>query len=143
MARIIVAIAGLLTLSGCSGWLPSMDLRGAGRLNTAELRLDSQPQGAEARTSLGGACRTPCALPVTTGGNFSVTFLLDGFHPQTIDVRYRPAGDPRFDPSASETALFIPNPVVAELEPMPPPPRTRRRAPPRRQPPPPQGQLRR
>jgi hypothetical protein len=76
-------------------------------------------------------------MAVTTGSNFTVTFSLEGFQPQSIDVRYRPAGDSRFDPGASETAQFIPNPVIAELEPLPPPPRTRRRPPPRRNPPPP------
>jgi hypothetical protein len=135
MARALVAMTCLLGLTGCAGWLPSMDLRGAGGLSTAELRLDSEPSGAEARVANGPACRTPCALAVTTAGDVSVTFTLDGFHPQTVPVRFRPAGDSRLDPSASETPRFDPNPVVAELQPVP-PPRRRARPAPRRNPPP-------
>ncbi len=86
-----LAFAGLaLLLGACSGWP-----RGAGfglfggapaMPATASIDLDSEPQGAEAKTSAGGSCQTPCTLEVPTGGGFSVTFAREGFAPQTVGI---------------------------------------------------------
>src|SRR5947208_3332202 len=90
-----LAFAGLaLLLGACSGWP-----RGAGfglfggapaMPATASIDLDSEPQGAEAKTSAGGSCQTPCTLEVPTGGGFSVTFAREGFAPQTVAVQVQP-----------------------------------------------------
>lgn len=94
-------------------------------VSRALLDVDSQPPGAEARTSAGPACRTPCSLPVTVRGDFSVTFTLDRFVPQTVTVRVlEPVG--RYDPDSPPVVRLDPNPVVVELQPAPPPPRSRR-----------------
>jgi hypothetical protein len=38
------------------------------------IRLNSDPQGADARTSLGWSCRTPCSMELSVDGPFTVTF---------------------------------------------------------------------
>ncbi len=92
-----LAFAGLaLLLGACSGWP-----RGAGfglfggapaMPATASIDLDSEPQGAEAKTSAGGSCQTPCTLEVPTGGGFSVTFAREGFAPQTVGQIHAESG---------------------------------------------------
>jgi hypothetical protein len=118
--RAIVAALIGLALASCSSvstntpWLerliPSSEL---------SLTIDSNPQGAEARASYGGVCHTPCELPVPVTDQFTVTYTLDGYLPQTLAVRAIPA---------EKTALIdttpprlAPNPVLAELQPEPPP----------------------
>jgi hypothetical protein len=94
---------------------------------TVQIQLESVPQGAEARTSLGPSCKTPCsvAVPAPDGG-FSVTFTLNRFQPATIPVQVVTfPGD--FATPAS--ANIDPNPVVAELQPAGPPPKAVRSKP--------------
>ena len=49
--------------------------------------LDSNPQGAQAATSLGSGCETPCAMEISAAGPFTVTFTHPGYAPATVDVR--------------------------------------------------------
>jgi hypothetical protein len=129
LTRSAFGLACALALGGCSGWLPSWDLgisRGGGG---AELRMESDPPGAEARTSTGQACRTPCAVVVPAASQ-SVTFTLSGFIPQTVPVQVRLPADPRVDPNALGAVELNPNPVAVALEQEPPP--VRRRPPPKR-----------
>jgi hypothetical protein len=97
-------------------------------------RFESEPPGAEARTSVGQACRTPCALAVPAQ-QFSVTFSLAGYLPQTVPVQVQ-APDFRTDSEFEQQADFRPNPVVAELELAPPPPPPPRKKRPRKKKPP-------
>ena len=53
---------------------------------TVNMQFESEPAGAEARTSLGQACRTPCSIAMTPS-EFSVSFALPGYQPQTVPVR--------------------------------------------------------
>ena len=119
MRRVIVAACGL-ALAGCSStstdWLPSMSLGGGG----TALRLESEPPGAEAVTSAGPGCRTPCAVTVPMRSDLSVTFNLPGYLPQTIPLRVD-AGSPGTDTEFATTSRLAPNPVFAQLEPAPPP----------------------
>src|SRR5262245_3885921 len=137
LMRSVCAAAGALALAGCSGWLPSWDLgfsRGGGG---TELRLESDPPGAEARTSTGQSCRTPCAVLVPATSH-TVTFTLAGFVPQTVPVQARQPIDPRVDPDAAAMVELTPNPVAVALEQEPPP--VRRKPQPKRRgqaPPPP------
>jgi len=94
-ARALVFAGFALLLGACSGWP-----RGAGfglfgstpaMPTTANIDLDSDPQGAEAKTSLGAGCQTPCALEVPTSGALSGTFTREGFA-QCRDVVYELAG---------------------------------------------------
>jgi hypothetical protein len=118
---IVIAVAGA-SLAGCSSF--SMD---AFRPTppTVQIQLDSVPTGAEARTSLGPSCKTPCAVAVTApDSGFSVTYALNRFQPATVPVQViRVPGD--FSSPASVT--FDPNPVVAELQPAGPPPKAARK----------------
>jgi hypothetical protein len=92
---------------------------------TFQVQLDSVPQGADAKTSLGPGCKTPCSVAVQAPDTgFSVTYTLPRFLPATIPVQVlRVPGD--FSTPASTT--FDPNPVVAELQPIGPPPKSARK----------------
>jgi len=122
MRRGIAIAATGLTLAGCSSF--SFD---AFRSTppTVQLQLDSVPSGADALTSLGPGCKTPCsvAVPVADAG-FSVTYTLSKFQPVTVPVQViHIPGD--FSTPASTT--IDPNPVIAQLQPAGPPPRTVRK----------------
>ena len=94
------------------------------------VQLESEPAGAEAKTSAGQSCRTPCALSVS-GDEFTVTYSLPGYQPQTVPVHVvTPPNDPT-DPGALQATRVVPNPVYAELQPEP-PPAPRRTAPPKK-----------
>ncbi len=128
MRRVIaIAVAGA-SLAGCSSF--SWDAFKP-TPPTVQVQLDSVPTGADARTSLGPGCKTPCsvAVPAPDAG-FSVSYTLNRYQPATVPVQViRNPGD--FSSPASTT--FDPNPVVAELQPAGPPPRAARnhRKPPR------------
>jgi hypothetical protein len=114
---IVIAVAGA-SLAGCSSF--SMDAFKP-TPPTVQVQLESVPSGAEARTSLGPSCKTPCsvAVPAPDAG-FSVTYTLNKFQPATVPVQViRVPGD------FSTPALtnIDPNPVVAELQPAGPPPK--------------------
>jgi hypothetical protein len=65
------------------------------------------------------SCRTPCALTVAAAAPFTVTFALTGYQPQTVPVTPRPSVDAR---EAGQALKFDPDPVYAQLEPVPPAP---------------------
>jgi hypothetical protein len=122
MHRVIaLAVAGA-TLAGCSSF--SLDAFKP-TPPTVQVQLDSVPPGADAKTSLGPGCKTPCSVAVTApDSGFSVSYTLDKFQPATIPVQViRNPGD--FSTPASTT--FDPNPVVAELQPAGPPPKGARK----------------
>src|ERR1700689_5516667 len=77
---IVIAVAGA-SLAGCSTF--SIDsLKPAPP--TAQLQLDSVPPGADARTSLGPGCKTPCSVTVQVPeGGFSVSYTLNKFQAAT------------------------------------------------------------
>lgn len=122
MARVFLVAVCAAALSGCASWVPTLDVGGY----VAELRVESEPSGAEARVSAGQSCRTPCTLAVEARGDFDVNFTLEGHVPQTARVHVRVPGDPRFDPNAVANVQFDPNPLAVVLEPAPPPPRQRK-----------------
>src|SRR5215470_6874439 len=89
MRRVIaIALAGA-SLGGCSSSpsLSSFSDYFKSTPPTIPVQLESQPPGAEAKTSLGPGCKTPCSVqvaPPDTG--FSVTFALPKFQPATVQV---------------------------------------------------------
>jgi hypothetical protein len=117
---IVIAVAGF-GLAGCSSF--SMDaFRSAPPPVTVQ--LESAPQGANAVTSLGPGCKTPCSVSVPAADSFTVTYTLNKFQPMTVPVQViRIPGD--F--STPATTTVDPNPVVAELQPAGPPPRAVRK----------------
>jgi hypothetical protein len=88
------------------------------------VQLESTPPGADATTSLGPGCKTPCTVSVPApDAGFSVTFNLPRFQPVTVPVQViRNPGD--FATPAS--TIIEPSPVFAELKPAGPPPRVRK-----------------
>ena len=55
---------------------------------TVQVQLESIPQGADAVTSVGPGCKTPCAVAVAAPeGGFSVTYTLNKFQPATVPVQ--------------------------------------------------------
>lgn len=115
MRHIIVVALAAASLGGCSSF--SLDAFKP-TPPTLQLQLDSVPPGADARTSLGPGCKTPCAVAVQAPERgFSVTYTLDQFQSTTIPVQIiRDAGD-------ASLITLDPNPVVAELQPTAPPPK--------------------
>jgi hypothetical protein len=121
MRRVIVITLAGFGLAGCSSF--SMDaFRPAPPPVTVQ--LESAPQGANAVTSLGPGCKTPCSVSVPAADSFTVTYTLNKFQPMTVPVQViRIPGD--F--STPATTTVDPNPVVAELQPAGPPPKPVRR----------------
>ncbi|WP_426434455.1 hypothetical protein [Bradyrhizobium genosp. P] len=118
MRRVIaIAVAGM-SLGGCSSF--SLDYFKSAP-PPMQVQLDSQPQGADAVTSLGPGCKTPCSvsIPAPESG-FSVTFNMPKFEPANVPVTVtRTPGD--FTTPA--TTVLNPSPVFAQLQPAGPPPR--------------------
>jgi hypothetical protein len=81
---------------------------------TEVLRVESEPPGADARTSQGQSCRTPCELTVQSGSEMTVSFALNGYQPQTVQVRPDTATSSYSDSGSSNR--LQPNPVYAELQ---------------------------
>jgi hypothetical protein len=72
---------------------------------TETLRIESEPPGADARTTQGQTCRTPCELTVQGGGDLSVTVALNGYQPQTVALK-----------SDQAEGKLSPNPLYVELQ---------------------------
>jgi len=135
MKRTVVIAACGLSLAGCAGLpsMPSFSMPGFGPATTT-IQFESEPAGAEARTSTGQTCRTPCAQAIASN-EFTVAFSLNGYQTQTVPVRISSSTE-AVDPNTgvAPSPRMVPNPVYVELVANPaPPPAARRRAPPPRQ----------
>jgi hypothetical protein len=122
MRRFIVIAVAAASLAGCSSF--SMDsFRPAPP--AVQVQLDSIPSGADAKTSLGPGCTTPCSVSVpAVDAGFTVTYTMNRFQPLTVPVQViNIPGD--FSTPASTTV--DPNPVVGELRPAGPPPKAVRK----------------
>jgi hypothetical protein len=108
MSRVIAVIACCFMLAACSATMPSLDFaRSAPQAES--LAIESEPPGAEAKSTLGESCRTPCQLSVQPGSEFSVTLALSGYQPQTVSVRPEAKG-------TSAAPRLAPNPVKVSLQ---------------------------
>ena len=124
--RNIVIVAAGLGLAGCSS--VSMPEMFKSTPPAVTVQLESLPVGAEARTSTGQSCKTPCSVSVPAAENFTVTFSLPKFQPETVQVQViRQPGDA----TTPEGVLIDPNPVYAELQIAPPPPARKGKAAPK------------
>ena len=122
MRRVIAIAATGLSLAGCSSF--STDYFKS-TPPTMQIQLESTPPGAEARTSLGPGCKTPCAVTVPAPeSSFTVSYTLNKFQPATVPVQVIHVPG---DLTTSATTTFDPNPVVAELQPAGPPPKPARK----------------
>ena len=82
MYRVIAIVSGGLALAACSStpdWMNLDVLKPAPVMDT--VRFESEPPGAEAKTSNGQTCRTPCALALPANAPIAVTFTLNGYLP--------------------------------------------------------------
>ena len=113
MSRVVAVIACGFTLAACSTTMPSLDFMKSAP-QSEMLAIESEPPGAEAKTSLGQSCRTPCQLAVQPGSEFSVTLALSGYQLQTVSVRPEVQG-------AGAAPRFAPNPVHVTLQAVTPP----------------------
>jgi hypothetical protein len=112
LAACFAAQAGQLADDPEAQWIPGLPIANS---FAGIVDLDSDPSGAEATTSLGSGCRTPCSLEVTAEGPFTVTFTHAGHVSTTVQVKIQHA---RMGVSDRK---FAPNPVVARLDPVPEP----------------------
>jgi hypothetical protein len=134
MRRVIVIAVTGLSLAGCSSF--SLDYFKP-TPPSIQVQLESSPPGADARTSLGPGCKTPCSVSVPAPDTgFAVTYTLNKFLPATIQVQViRNPGD--F--ASPGSTVTDPNPVFAELQPAGPPPKALRKVMHPRKPKPPKG----
>src|ERR1700729_3922768 len=106
MRRVIVIAVTGISLAGCSSF--SWDSLKP-TPPSIQVQLESTPPGADARTSLGPGCKTPCSVSVPAPDtSFSVSYALNKYQPATVQVQVV-----RTD---SATATTDPNPVFAELQ---------------------------
>jgi hypothetical protein len=110
MYRVVAIVGAGLVLAACStdsknffGFEPAKET----------IRFESEPPGAEAKTSTGETCRTPCALAMPADKPFTVTFTLTGYQPDTEQVQLTSIG--------AGASKLAPNPVLVQLTPAPPP----------------------
>ncbi|MHC2293460.1 hypothetical protein ACVIJW_009330 [Bradyrhizobium barranii subsp. barranii] len=84
MRRVIaIAVAGA-SLGGCSSM--SWDMFKSAP-PTVQVRLESNPPGADATTSLGAGCKTPCSVSVPApDAPFTVAFALPKYQPASVPV---------------------------------------------------------
>ena len=119
--RIIVVVAAGLGLAGCSSF--SMPEMFKSTPPVVKVQLESLPAGADARTSTGESCKTPCSVSISAENNFTVTFSLPKYQSETVQAQVvRDPANPGF-------SNVDPNPVYAELQPAAPPARGRKAAP--------------
>lgn len=85
---------------------------------TVPLQFESEPPGAEVKTSGGQTCKTPCALAIPAA-DFQATFSLNGYATQTVPVKLLPPEDMRGSEEAGLTSApprFSPSPVAIEMQ---------------------------
>ncbi|HXB77480.1 MAG TPA: hypothetical protein VNX23_08780 [Bradyrhizobium sp.] len=116
MRRVIAIAATGLSLAGCSSFsTESFTSYFQSAPPTVQLQLESAPPGAEAKTSIGPSCKTPCSITITPPeGGFTVNYALNKFQPATVAVQV--AKTPG-DLLTSATTKVDPNPVIAQLQP--------------------------
>ena len=135
MRRVIAVAATAISLSGCASFSSSDTFsyfRSAPP--SIKVQLESSPPGADARTSIGPGCKTPCSVSVTPPDgvtSFLVNYSMPGRQPASMPVSIIKDPGGMF---ASDTFRVSPNPVMAELQPPPPPPAAAKMHPKRKKP---------
>jgi hypothetical protein len=91
-----------------------------------QVQLESVPPGADAKTSAGPGCKTPCQVAVPAS-DFTVTFTMNRFQPATVPVQViNVPADYSGENVVPGATTIEPNPVFAELRPAGPPPKAAR-----------------
>jgi hypothetical protein len=133
MRRAFAMTIAAITLGGCSSY--SMDSFNYFKSTppTVQVQLESTPPGADARTSIGPGCKTPCSVTVTPGetSSFTVNYSLAGREPASVPVQVTKTSGGAF---SADTFKVSPNPVIAELQSAAPPPKAKPMRPNRKKP---------
>lgn len=83
MLKLITPITAALLCAGCAT---------VTRGTTEQVQIISEPPGADARTSLGHQCETPCTITVSRKDEFNVSVMKDGFERAQVPVIVEVAG---------------------------------------------------
>jgi len=113
LAAAVAALVGI-SLTGCSSALSSNSLSE----QRQTLNFESDPSGAEIRTTQGQTCITPCELTVPSQEQ-PVTITKNDYVQQTVQVTVGPQPDHSFWQNPPPT--LVPNPVRIALQPVPKP----------------------
>ena len=119
MRRVIAIAVASASLGGCSSFSVGDYFKSTPP--TIQVQLESNPPGADAKTSLGPGCKTPCSVSVAAPDTgFSVSYTLDKYQPANVPVQviHNPG-----DLTSQGTTTTDPNPVFAELQKAGPPPK--------------------
>jgi hypothetical protein len=106
---VVAAAAVGVSLAGCSSAQSSNS--SSEKLQT--LKFESDPPGADVRTSLGKTCKTPCELTVPSHEQ-PVTITKSKYVPQTVQVTLGPHPEHSFWENPPPT--LAPNPVHVVLQ---------------------------
>ena len=122
---VVVAAAMGVSLTGCSSAQSSNSA--SEKLQT--LKFETDPPGADVRTTQGQTCKTPCELAVPSHEQ-PVTITKNNYAPQTVQIALGPQPEHSFWENPPPT--LAPNPVHVVLQkparhaeghrPVPPPP---------------------
>lgn len=124
--RILTTAAIAAALGGCAT---------VTRGTTDQITINSEPAGAEAKSSLGHACAsTPCTWEVSRKSEFIVSFAKSGYEDTQVPVQTRIAGAGAagfagnvligglvgmgVDAATGATLEHFPNPVLASMSPL-------------------------
>jgi len=113
LSVVVAAFVGV-SLTGCSSALSS----NSASEQLQALKFESDPLGAEIRTTQGQTCKTPCELTVQTLEQ-PVTITKNNYVPQTVQITLGPQPDHSFWENPPPT--LVPNPVRVVLQPVPKP----------------------
>jgi hypothetical protein len=113
LSVIVAAVVGV-SLTGCSSALSS----NSSSEQLQALKFESDPLGAEIRTTQGQTCNTPCELKVPSHDQ-PVTISKNDYLPQTVQVTLGPQPDHSFWENPPPT--LVPNPVRVVLQSVPKP----------------------
>jgi hypothetical protein len=123
MRRVIAMAAAATALAGCTASSSSSFNYFKSDPTPVQVQLESNPPGADARTSLGPGCKTPCSVSVTPPDgmtSFLVNYSMAGKQPAGVPVNIVRTDGGMF---SSTTMKVEPNPAFAELQPVGPPPK--------------------
>jgi hypothetical protein len=111
LSVVVAAVAGV-SLTGCSSALSS----NPSSEQLQALKFESDPLGAEVRTTQGQTCKTPCELTLPSHEQ-PVTIAKDHYLPQDVQLTLGPQPDHSFWENPPPT--LVPNPVRVVLQPVP------------------------
>jgi hypothetical protein len=121
-AAVALSAAALAGCSSTPSWVPDWMSMGKSTPPLVTMQFESQPPGADVRTSQGQSCQTPCSLALPPQSQ-AVSFSKNGFLPQSVQITAGEAPDHSFFDNPPPT--LSPNPVDVILQPAAPPPRSR------------------